>query len=44
MKDKMIEIRPKIDNFGPEYVALEKLIPKLPSSFLGLLFRQLPSA
>jgi len=40
----MIEIRPRIENFGPEYIALEKLIPKLPSSFFGLLFKQVPSA
>jgi hypothetical protein len=43
MKDKMIEICPRIGTFGPEYVPLEKLIPKLPSSFIGLLFKSVPS-
>lgn len=42
MKDSIVEIKNK-ENSKIDYVILEKLIPKLPSSLVGLIFKTVPS-
>ncbi|CDW83611.1 UNKNOWN [Stylonychia lemnae] len=43
LKDCTVEMCPRIGSLGAECVSLEKLIPKLPSSFIGLLFKSMPT-
>jgi len=41
MKDHLVEFNKR--EGAQEYISLEKLIPKLPSSLFGLIFKSIPS-
>ncbi len=43
LKDNLVIARSKKDTVTHDVMPLEKLIPKLPSSIIGMIFKTLPS-